>query len=117
MADGPTGQHGAAEIFSGAALMESEEVGVVMDTRVGDNGSLHDEFLAPSDEDKGILRRVPGSIPWISYVLCVAELAERASYYGASTVFNNFMEFPLPEGGDGSGAVPRDHPNGHAGAL
>jgi len=47
-----------------------------------------DELVPPTEEERHILRRVPGSIPAVSYVLCVAELAERASYYGATTVFN-----------------------------
>ncbi len=79
--------------------------------------STDEEYPVPTEEEKGILRRVAGNIPAVSYVLCIAELAERASYYGASQVFNNFMEFPLPEGGDCSGAVPSDNPNGRAGAL
>ncbi len=53
----------------------------------------------------------------MSYILCVAELAERASYFGASTVLNNFMQFPLPKGGNGTGAVAKGDKNGHAGAL
>lgn len=62
--------------------------------------SSHDneEYPAPTEEEKQTLSHVPGSIPWVAYVLCIVELAERASYYGASTVFNNFMEYGLPEG-------------------
>jgi len=63
------------------------------------------------------LRKVAGKIPSIAYLLCIVELAERASYYGVKTVFHNYMQFPLPAGGNGSGAVPKDKPNGHAGAL
>jgi dipeptide/tripeptide permease len=37
----------------------------------------------------------------------VVEFAERASYYGVKTVFSNFMQFPLPEGGNGAGAPPK----------
>lgn len=40
-------------------------------------------------------------------MLCIEDLAERASYYGASTVFSNFMQFPLPDGGNGAGAPAR----------
>ncbi|EMC98976.1 hypothetical protein BAUCODRAFT_120266 [Baudoinia panamericana UAMH 10762] len=39
-------------------------------------------------------------------MLCIVEFAERASYYGVQTIFANFMQFPLPPGGSGSGAVP-----------
>lgn len=57
------------------------------------------DFPLPTDEERSILRKVPGSIPWVSYALCAVEVAERASFYGAKTVFSNFMQFPLPEGG------------------
>ncbi|KAL7818536.1 POT family domain-containing protein [Trichoderma gracile] len=120
VADGPTHERGTAEILSGVAPIESEELGVTLDR-------LHDDIekaplegpdgREPTEEEKVSLRKVAGSIPTISWVLCVAELAERASYYGASQVFNDFMQFPLPKGGNGSGAVPKSNPNGHAGAL
>lgn len=44
-------------------------------------------------------------------------MAERASYYGAKAAFNNFLQFPLPDGGPGTGAINPNNPNGHAGAL
>ncbi|OIW23902.1 PTR2-domain-containing protein [Coniochaeta ligniaria NRRL 30616] len=75
------------------------------------------DYPAPTEEERATLRKVADSIPYVSYLLCMVELAERASFYGVKTVFNNFMQFPLPEGGDGSGAVPKHDPNGHAGAL
>lgn len=37
--------------------------------------------------------------------MCLVEFAERASYYGTSTPFNNFLNNPLPKGGNGAGAV------------
>jgi dipeptide/tripeptide permease len=81
-------------------------------------GSVIDSsYPAPTEEERATLRKVADSIPYVAYLLCLVELAERASFYGVKTVFNNFMQFPLPEGGDGSGAVPKSDPNGHAGAL
>ena len=44
------------------------------------------------------LPRVAGGIPWITYALCLVEFAERASYYGATQVFANFLTYPLPKG-------------------
>lgn len=44
-------------------------------------------------------------------------MAERASYYGVKAAFNNYMQFPLPEGGPGTGAIDPSKPNSHAGAL
>ncbi|KAG7406219.1 Peptide transporter PTR2 [Fusarium oxysporum f. sp. rapae] len=73
--------------------------------------------LPPTTEEKQKLRKIAGRIPWVSYLLCIVELAERASFYGCKTVFNNFLQFPLPKGGNGAGAVAKNDPNGHAGAL
>jgi POT family proton-dependent oligopeptide transporter len=119
VADGPTHVHGTVEILSGAAPIESEDIGTALDRLHDDTEKvpLDEDGREPTEEEKTTLRRVAGTIPWISWVLCVAEVAERASYYGATQVFNDYMQFPLPEGGNGSGAVPKDNPNGHAGAL
>lgn len=50
-------------------------------------------------------------------MLCIAELAERASYYATTGVYNNFLEYPLPKGGNGAGAPASWDINGTAGAL
>jgi len=61
--------------------------------------SLDDElYPRPTEEERVTLRKVSDSIPWVAWLLCICELAERASYYGAAQIFNNFMQFPLPEG-------------------
>jgi len=44
-------------------------------------------------------------MPWPAIAMCLVELSERASYYGSSGVFQNFVRGPLPEGGNGAGAV------------
>ena len=56
------------------------------------------KYPAPTEEERGTLRKVADSIPRVSYWLCAVEFAERASYYGVQTVFSNFIEFPLPPG-------------------
>ncbi|KAK9427174.1 peptide transporter PTR2 [Lipomyces doorenjongii] len=66
-----------------------------------------DKYPAPTEEERKALRKVPASLPVIAWAVCLVELAERASYYGASSVFSNFIEFPLPQGGNGAGAPPR----------
>ncbi|KAF2093282.1 putative MFS peptide transporter [Rhizodiscina lignyota] len=69
--------------------------------------SVTDErYPPPTDEERATLRKVAERLPWIAYTLCIVEFAERASYYGASQIFNNFMEFPLPKDGNGAGAPP-----------
>ncbi|KAE8381763.1 hypothetical protein BDV26DRAFT_301030 [Aspergillus bertholletiae] len=50
-----------------------------------------DEFPEPTPEEENTLRKVAGSLPIVSYSLCLVEFAERASYYG----------------GNGAGAPPR----------
>lgn len=55
-------------------------------------------FPAPTEEEEKTLKKVAGSIPWVAYCLCFVEFAERASYYGAQTVFANFLTYPLPHG-------------------
>lgn len=55
----------------------------------------------PTEDEWTTLRKVSGKVPMIAYTLCLVEFAERASYYGCQNVFSNFMQFPLPEGGNG----------------
>jgi hypothetical protein len=59
-----------------------------------------DEYPLPTADENATLRKVAGSLPLVSFALCLVEFAERASYYGAKTVFSNFIQFPLPEGRD-----------------
>ncbi|KAJ6145747.1 hypothetical protein N7470_009642 [Penicillium chermesinum] len=61
----------------------------------------------PTEEENVTLRRVADNLPWVAFSLCLVEFAERASYYGAKTVYSNFIEYPLPKGGNGAGAPPR----------
>ncbi|KAI1457882.1 PTR2-domain-containing protein [Annulohypoxylon moriforme] len=81
------------------------------------SGIDYEAYPPPTEEERKTLRKVFDSIPLAAWSLCFVELAERASYYGVKAVFNNFMQFPLPEGGPGTGAIDRSKPNSHAGAL
>lgn len=38
----------------------------------------------PTEEELATLRRVPGKLPTVAYLLCAVEFCERASYYGRS---------------------------------
>ncbi|KAF3011116.1 hypothetical protein E8E13_011388 [Curvularia kusanoi] len=71
------------------------------DTELAPNTSNHiplaDDRVAPTAEEETTLRKVIGHIPPIAYLICLVELAERASFYGVKGVFNNFMQFPLPK--------------------
>jgi dipeptide/tripeptide permease len=70
----------------------------------------------PTEEDLDTLRRVPGSMPYVAYAICAVEFAERASYYGVQPLINNFVNKPLPAGGNGFGAVKKGTQD-NAGAL
>ncbi len=60
----------------------------------------------PTDEELETLRRVPGALPATAYLLCAVEFCERASYYGCALIWTNYINRPLPKGGNGYGAVP-----------
>ncbi|KAI2624622.1 PTR2-domain-containing protein [Hypomontagnella submonticulosa] len=77
----------------------------------------YEAYPPPTEEERKTLRKVFDSIPLAAWSLCFVELAERASYYGVKSVFNNFLQFPLPAGGPGTGAIDPNKPNSHAGAL
>jgi len=66
-----------------------------------------EEYPIPTEDEARTLRKVADAIPNTAYLLCIVELAERASYYGVQTVFSNFMQYPLPPGGNGAGATPK----------
>jgi proton-dependent oligopeptide transporter, POT family len=116
-ADNDAGVHPEPPAF---AHSDSEKKGGDVDLEAG-SGSVGavdiSEYPPPTEEERLHLRKVPDSIPWVAYMLCLVEMAERASYYGANTVWNNFIEFPLPDDGPGTGAVNKDNPNDTAGAL
>jgi len=63
-----------------------------------DDDSVHEGLEFPTEEELATLRRVSDALPWTAYMIAVVELAERFSYYGASAVFVNFIQQPLPLG-------------------
>ncbi|RSH82130.1 hypothetical protein EHS25_006063 [Saitozyma podzolica] len=67
---------------------------------------VDEEGPAPNEEEKITLRRVPGKVKAVGYMLCFIDGANNASYYGVTGVFTNFIQRPLPAGGNGAGAPP-----------
>jgi dipeptide/tripeptide permease len=61
----------------------------------------------PTEEERHTLRRVPGNLPVVAYMICIVEFCERASYYGVQPLISNYVNRPLPAGGNGYGAPPR----------
>jgi dipeptide/tripeptide permease len=60
----------------------------------------------PTKQESSSLRRVLGRADWICYLLCVAEFAERASYYSCQTLLSNFVTNKLPEGSSTGKLMP-----------
>ncbi|KAH7400404.1 peptide transporter-like protein [Cadophora sp. MPI-SDFR-AT-0126] len=93
--------------------LEGKNSMVVADADRVDVGAHVNE---PTEEERHTLRRIPGTIPWIAYALCLVEFAERASYYGVQPLIGNFVNRKLPPGGNGFGAPPKGS-QATAGAL
>ena len=64
-----------------------------------DHNSNDGEY--PTEEEKQTLRRVAGPISWAGYMLCFVEGANNASYFGVTGIFANYIQRPLPKGGNG----------------
>ena len=60
------------------------------------------EGPSPTEAERKSLRRVHGKINGAGYVLCFVDGANNASYYGVTGVFTNFIQRPLPAGGNGA---------------
>ena len=58
--------------------------------------------VLPTEEELKTLKRVVVPLPYTAYLLCIVEFAERGSYFGCKQVFANFVNNPLPVGGNGS---------------
>jgi POT family proton-dependent oligopeptide transporter len=74
------------------------------------------KYPEPTEEEYQTLPKVLGHPPYVTYLICLMEFAERASYYGVGGRLNNFIQLPLPEGGNGAGAPPKGTQK-NAGAL
>ncbi|KZT25987.1 hypothetical protein NEOLEDRAFT_1241513 [Neolentinus lepideus HHB14362 ss-1] len=91
------------------APLESEKKDRRKDnTCVAEVLSEDEEGRAPTEEEKATLRRVSAKVPWACYAICLAEFSERASYGGILGILGNYIQRPLPVGGNGAGAPPRN---------
>ena len=75
----------------------SDDGETVFSANAADERHLYDPTY-PSPEQRATLRRIPGSINLLIFAIAFIEFAERFSYYGATVVFTNFIQQPLPEG-------------------
>ncbi|KXT05811.1 hypothetical protein AC578_1096 [Pseudocercospora eumusae] len=95
-------EHGVATMDHGYIKQANVDV-----EAVGERTAEREIYPAPTQEEASTLRKVADKIPKTAWLLCIVEFSERASYYGVKTVFSNFMQFPLPKGGNGAGAPAR----------
>lgn len=102
--------------------MMEEDINVYVSPSGQETGmEVMDPELVPTEEDLLTLRKIAAPLPyvlifeecdhladffsWPGVAMCLIEFAERASYYGCKGPFNNFVNRPLPVGGNGAGAV------------
>lgn len=48
----------------------------------------------PTNEELKTLRRIPGNLPIVAYMICIVEFCERASYYGVQPLIGNYVNRP-----------------------
>ncbi|KAK5050399.1 hypothetical protein LTR84_003680 [Exophiala bonariae] len=64
------------------------------------------EYRLPTDEERRSLSEVCDTVPWSAYALCIFTAIQWGASVGAGTVFWNYLQFPLPKDGPGTGASP-----------
>jgi POT family proton-dependent oligopeptide transporter len=62
----------------------------------------------PTEEEKRTLRHIGEPIPKAAFLVAIVELCERFTYYGASGIFQNYVQKPL-DGSEGRGALGMGH--------
>ncbi|KAG8709873.1 hypothetical protein FRC08_017930 [Ceratobasidium sp. 394] len=95
---------------SSEALSEKKEYVVETNPAPADASppnEFGEDIVLPTEEEKVTLRRVAGHIPLSAWLVVVVELAERFSYYGTTGPMVNYIQRPLPPGGNGAGAPPK----------
>lgn len=66
----------------------------------------HNIHRHPTVSEASTLKSIPAQVPITAYFLALVEFAERASYYGVSGVFTNFVQRPLPPGSTTGAPAP-----------
>lgn len=83
-------------IAAGYVVNESRQSSTVVSSIEGsikeDSHVEEDEDRLPTEEERKTLRLVSDKMPLASILIGVVEFAERASYYGTSRPFNNFIQ-------------------------
>ncbi|KAK5729879.1 hypothetical protein LTR17_011518 [Elasticomyces elasticus] len=78
-------------------------------------GKDYESSLRDVDMTDTVLRRVPGPIPWILFLICVIEFGERFVYIGINGPLQNYIQHPFPHDSKGvPGALGRGQATGTA---
>ncbi|KAF2132509.1 PTR2-domain-containing protein [Dothidotthia symphoricarpi CBS 119687] len=64
--------------------------------------------VRPTPEELKTLRKVGEPLPKSAFLVAIVELCERFTYYGASGIFQNYIQRPL-DGSEGRGALGMGH--------
>lgn len=64
--------------------------------------------VKPTEEELRTLRKVGEPLPKAAFLVALVELCERFTYYGASGIFQNYIQRPL-DGSEGRGALGMGH--------
>ncbi|KAF2636209.1 PTR2-domain-containing protein [Massarina eburnea CBS 473.64] len=86
-----------------ASSTSPSEKGVVIDH---DDEPMDGEF--PTAEERRTLRHVGEPLPKAAFLVAIVELCERFTYYGASGLFQNYIQRPR-DGSEGVGALGMGH--------
>lgn len=71
-----------------------------------DDAELRGEI--PTAEERRTLRHVGEPLPKAAFLVAIVELCERFTYYGASGLFQNYIQRPR-DGSEGRGALGMGH--------
>lgn len=71
--------------------VESSSLHEIRPIEKDDFEEIEEGYEIPTEEEMQTLRRVTGPIPFRCWLIALVELAERFSYYGLSTPFQNYM--------------------------
>ncbi|KAL6454716.1 PTR2 Peptide transporter PTR2 [Candida maltosa Xu316] len=72
----------------------------------------------PTEQESQTLKRVIGKVDYRTFMLCICEFAERASYYSTTGILTNYIQRRIdPNSPHGWGAPPPGFPDASAGAL
>lgn len=64
--------------------------------------------VLPTEEERRTLRHVGEPLPKAAFLVAIVELCERFTYYGASGLFQNYIQRPF-DGSEGRGALGMGH--------